>query len=153
MTTDIYQRLENLGITLGEPPAPKGSYLPIVIHENICYLSGSLPYQDGELLYPGIVGKDVDAENAKLAAAQCVKNSLSVIHHSLGGLDKVKRVLKLVGFVASAADFSQQPSVINGASDLLVEVFGESGRHARSAVGVSSLPLGSSVEIEMIIAI
>ena len=153
MTTDIYQRLENLGITLGEPPAPKGSYLPILTYGNVCYLSGSLPFKDGELLHAGIVGKDIDAESASLAAAQCVKNSLSVMHHSLGGIDRVKGVLKVVGFVASTADFTQHPSVVNGASDLLVEIFGESGRHARSAVGVASLPLGSSVEIEMIIAI
>ena len=153
MSDDVFANLQSLGIELTEPGPPRGSYQPIVTDRGIAYLSGSLPFVDGELLHPGLVGRDVTAEQAAEAAAQCAKNSLSVIHAGIGGLDKVLRVLKVVGFVASAPEFHAQPQVVNGASDLIAAVFGDIGRHARSAVGVASLPLGSCVEVEMVLAI
>jgi enamine deaminase RidA (YjgF/YER057c/UK114 family) len=144
-------RLEELGIELPEPPRPLGSYVPAVRTGNLVYLSGMLPLKDGKLARTGVVGRDLDAEEASVLARLAALNALSVLRDFLGGsLDSVLRCVKLSGFVASADGFTEQPRVINGASDLMAEVFGEAGRHARAAVGVNALPAGAPVEIEFI---
>lgn len=153
-TSDPYQRLELLGLTLPTPAAPKGSYSPLVECDKLLFLSGALPIlDDGTLLSPGICGESIEVEAAARAAQLCALHLVSRLHEHLGSLVRVERIVKAVGFVASAPTFMAQPTVINGASDLFVEVFGDKGVHARSAVGVSALPLGSSVEVEAIVKI
>ena len=142
-------RLAELGIELPEVAAPVAAYVPAVRTGNLVYTSGQLPFVEGSLAATGKVGGDISPEEAKAHARTCALNALAAVD-ALVGLDKVVRVVKLVGFVASADGFTGQPAVINGASDLLGEVFGEAGRHARAAVGVSELPLGSPVEVEVI---
>ncbi len=154
MTHDPYKVLESLGIELPQPATPKGSYMPMVIQDTIAYLSGALPtQQNGELLAPGIVGTNVSLEEASSAARLCALNLIARLQADLGSLTRVHRWIKITGFVASAPNFTDQPQVINGASNFLVDVFGDLGKHARSAVGVAALPLGSSVEIEAIVEI
>lgn len=146
--------LEILDNTLPEPPKPVGSYVTAVRSGNLVYTSGALPMKDGVLLSTGSVGSySVTLEHGKAAARQCALNCLSVIKAEIGSLKNVVRVVKVTGYVASATGFFEQPAVINGASDLLVEVFGEAGRHARAAVGVFALPLGASVEVDMIVEV
>lgn len=136
---------------LPSPPTPVGSYVPCIRVGNLLYTSGTLPMRDGNVLYKGAVGGvGVPLEQGQEAAKLCTMNLLSILKGELGSLDKVKRIVKLTGFVNSASAFYQQPAVLNAASDLLVEIFGERGKHVRSAVGVSALPLNASVEIEMI---
>lgn len=146
------QRLAELGIELPEVSPAAGSYLPAVRSGNYVYTSGQLPFVAGKLPATGKVGAEVSAEDAKSYARTAAINILAAIN-SVVGLDSVLRVVKVVGFVASAEGFTGQPGVINGASDLLVEVFGEAGRHARSAVGVAELPLGTPVEVEAIVEV
>lgn len=146
---DVYARLAGLGLTLPPVAAPAGAYVPAVRSGDHVYVSGQLPFADGALLATGKVGAEVAPERAKELAAQCALNALAAVHH-LVGLAAVARVVKLTGFVASAPGFTGQPGVINGASELFGDVFGEAGRHARSAVGVSELPLGTPVELEAI---
>ena len=146
------ERLAELGITLPAVTPPLAAYVPAVQTGNHVYVSGQVPRADGELLAVGKVGAEVSPESAKDLAAQCALNGLAAID-ALVGLDRVVRVVKVVGFVASAEGFTGQPAVINGASELLRAVFGEAGRHARSAVGVAELPLGVPVEVEMIVEI
>ncbi len=150
----VADKLTELGITL--PPAPKklGNYEPILITGNTAYLSGHLPFQNDGTLITGKVGDDVSVEDAAIAARQVGLNLLATIQAKLGSLDRVKQVIKTVGFVHGVDGFSQQPQVINGCSDLLAEVFGEErGVGARSAVGVNGLPANIPVEIELIIEI
>ncbi len=146
----ISQRLKELGIVLPEPPSPVASYVPAVIVGRLCYTSGQLPLHNGVLSAEGAVGSTVSVAEAQEAARQSILNAISVAAAAAGGVDHLKRVIKVVGFVQSADDFHQQPQVINGASNLLQEIFGEDGRHARSAVGTNALPLNASVEIECI---
>jgi len=146
------ERLAELGITLPAVTPPLAAYVPAVQTGNHVYVSGQVPRADGELLAVGKVGAEVSPESAKDLAAQCALNGLAAID-ALVGLDRVVQVVKVVGFVASAEGFTGQPAVINGASELLRAVFGEAGRHARSAVGVAELPLGVPVEVEMIVEI
>ena len=146
------ERLAELGITLPAVTPPLAAYVPAVQTGNHVYVSGQVPRADGELLAVGKVGAEVSPESAKDLAAQCALNGLAAID-ALVGLDRVVQVVKVVGFVASAEGFTGQPAVINGASELLGAVFGEAGRHARSAVGVAELPLGVPVEVEMIVEI
>ena len=146
------QRLAELGIELPGVSPAAGSYLPAVRSGNYVYTSGQLPFVAGKLPATGKVGAEVSAEDAKSYARTAAINILAAIN-SVVGLDSVLRVVKVVGFVASAEGFTGQPGVINGASDLLVEVFGEAGRHARSAVGVAELPLGTPVEVEAIVEV
>lgn len=154
MTNDPYRAIEELGLKLPTPTSPKGSYVPMRLQGNIAYLSGALPIDpEGALYAPGVVGNTVSESDAAKAAQLCALNLIARLHSDLGSLTKVKNWIKLTGFVASTATFTQQPLVINGASDFIVQVFGETGRHARSAVGVSSLPLGSSVEVEAIVEV
>jgi enamine deaminase RidA (YjgF/YER057c/UK114 family) len=144
------EKLDSLGIILPEVPKPLGSYVPFVRTGNVVYLSGILPLKGGKLTRTGRVGESVAPEDAALDARTCAINALAILKSAVGSLDKVKRCVRISGFVASAGEFTGQPKVINGASDLMFEVFGEAGRHARSAVGVNVLPLDSPVEIEFI---
>lgn len=145
----IDTRLAELSITLAEPPAPAGAYVPAVVDGDHVLTSGQLPLVDGELQGSGHVGSQVEPERAKELARLCAINAVAAIKAAVGDLDRVEQVVKVVGFVASAPDFTGQPGVINGASELLGEVFGDAGVHARSAVGVAALPLGAPVEVEV----
>ncbi len=145
-------RLGELGVALPEVAAPLASYVPAVRTGNLVYTAGQLPMEAGRLAGTGKVGAAVTPEEGKAMARICALNALAAID-SLVGIDSVTRVVKVVGFVASAPGFNGQPSVVNGASDLLVEVFDEKGAHARSAVGVSELPLDAPVEVELIVEV
>lgn len=144
------EKLKELSIELPEVPKPLGSYVPFVKTGNLVYLSGMLPLKDGKLLKTGRVGETVTLDDAVLCARTAAVNALAVLKSAVGNLDAVQRCVKITGFIASAPDFSDQPKVLNGASDLMFEVFGETGRHARAAVGVNILPLNSPVEVEFI---
>ena len=143
------ERLTELGITLPPVTPPMAAYVPAVRTGNHVYVSGQVPIVDGQILATGKIGAEVSPEQAKELAARCALNGLAAAA-ALVGLEQIVRVIKVVGFVASAEGFTGQPAVINGASEFLVDVFGEAGRHARSAVGVAELPLGVPVEVEAI---
>ena len=145
-------RLGELGVVLPQVAAPLASYVPAVRTGNLVYTSGQLPLQAGKLVGTGKVGGEVSPEDAKVMARICALNALAAVN-ALVGIDAVKQVVKVVGFVASAPGFNGQPGVVNGASDLLAEVFGDKGVHARSAVGVSELPLDAPVEVELIVEV
>ncbi|TDK25452.1 RidA family protein [Arthrobacter crusticola] len=147
----VEARLAGLGITLPAVAAPVASYVPAVISGTFVYTSGQLPFIDGKLPATGKVGAAVDADTAQSLAATCAVNALAAVKERIGDLDRVTRIVKVVGFVASDPSFTGQPVVINGASNLLGEVFGDAGVHARSAVGVAVLPLDAPVEVEMIV--
>ncbi len=144
-------RLRDSGYELPKVPTPAGSYVPAVRSGSLVFTAGQLPLVNGELAHTGKVGENVDLEEAAECARICALNALAAASEEAGGLDNVGRIIKVTGFVASEAGFNQQPEVINGASDFLGEIFGYAGRHARSAVGVSELPLGAPVEVEMIV--
>lgn len=144
------ERLAELGLALPPVAAPAGAYLPAVVSGDLVFTAGQLPFVDGSLARTGLLGDDVSVEEGAALARTAALNALAAVADLLGGLDRVDGIVKVTGFVASAAGFTQQPAVINGASDLLVEVFGDAGRHARSAVGVAGLPLGSPVEVELV---
>ncbi|MDH5202600.1 MAG: RidA family protein, partial [Nitrospirota bacterium] len=144
------ERLKKLGIELLEAPTPLGSYIPVVRTGNLVFLSGILPVKQGKLTKQGRVGEDINLDEAREEARTATINALSVLKADIGSLDKVRRCIKITGYVASAPDFTEQPKVLNAASDLLHEIFGEAGRHVRAAVGVNVLPLNSPVEIEFI---
>ncbi|BDX29977.1 LysR family transcriptional regulator [Mycobacterium antarcticum] len=146
------KRLAELGIELPEVVTPLAAYVPAVRTGNLVYTSGQLPMVAGELPQKGKVGADVSAEDAKDLARICALNALAAVH-SLVGIDAVTRVVKVVGFVASAPGFNGQPGVVNGASQLFGDVFGDAGAHARSAVGVSELPIDAPVEVEIIVEV
>ena len=143
-------KLKQLGVQLPEVPTPLGSYVPCVQTGNLVFLSGILPLREGKLTRTGRVGENIRLDEAKEDAKTAVLNALSVLKASIGSLDKVKRCVKITGYVASAPDFTEQPKVLHAASELIFEIFGEKGRHARAAVGVNVLPLNSPVEIEFI---
>ena len=145
-------RLGQLGVALPEVVAPLAAYVPAVRTGNLVYTAGQLPMEAGRLAGTGKVGAEVSPEEGKAMARICALNALAAVN-SLVGIDAVTRVVKVVGFVASAPGFNGQPSVVNGASDLLVEVFGDNGAHARSAVGVAELPLDAPVEVELIVEV
>ncbi|MCY9514728.1 RidA family protein [Paenibacillus apiarius] len=149
----IEQRLQQLGIELPAVGEPKFSYIPCNRTGNLLYTSGMDCRIDGVLMYEGKVGADLTIEEGQRAARQVIINALAVIKHELGTLDKVAKVVKMLAFVNSAPGFADQPYVINGASDLLIEVFGDAGRHARSAIGTSDLPFHTPVEIEIIVEV
>lgn len=149
MSTSADDNLNRLGITLPDAPAPAANYVPYVVAGNMVYVSGQLPLVDGKLSVTGHVGKNVSTEEAAGQARLCAINLLAQLKAACGGdLSRVKQVVKLGGFVACTDDFTDQPEVINGASDLMVEVFGDAGRHARFAVGSNTLPRGTCVEVE-----
>jgi enamine deaminase RidA (YjgF/YER057c/UK114 family) len=147
------ERLGELGHELPGVPAPAGSYVPATRSGNLVFTAGQVPFKDGGLPVTGKVGDTVSPEEARDAARLCALNALAAAASEAGGLDNIRRVVKVTGFVASAAGFNGQPQVINGASDLIGEVFGDAGLHARSAVGVAELPLDSPVEVEIIVEV
>jgi enamine deaminase RidA (YjgF/YER057c/UK114 family) len=147
------KRLTDLGITLPEAPQPVANYVRAVKTGNLLFVSGHGPYKDGLTPLSGKLGKELTVEEGYKAARNVALNCLASVKAALGDLDKVKRVVKLLGMVNCTEDFKDQPKVVNGASDFLVEVFGEAGKHARSAVGMQSLPNGIPVEIEMILEV
>jgi enamine deaminase RidA (YjgF/YER057c/UK114 family) len=148
----IETRLAELGITLPRPAAPVASYVPVVMAGGLAHVSGQLPFIRGELV-TGRLGEDVDLELGARAARACGLMILAQLNAALGSLDRVERVVKLGAFVNSAPHFTDQPKVANGASDLMVEVFGDAGKHARSAVAVPVLPLGAVVEVDAVVAL
>ncbi|MGY0003522.1 RidA family protein [Micromonospora sp. I033] len=152
MSNGPHAKLAELGLTLPEVAAPLASYVPAVQSGQHVYVSGQLPLAEGKLLATGKVGNGVSAEQAKDLAQRCALNALAAID-SLVGLENVVKIVKLTGFVASAPGFTGQPGVVNGASELFGAVFGEAGRHARSAVGVAELPLDAPVEVEVIVEV
>ncbi|MEW6584465.1 MAG: RidA family protein [Nitrospirota bacterium] len=143
-------KLKELGIELPVAPKPLGSYIPCVRSGNLLFLSGILPLRDGKLTRAGRVGETISVDEACDDARTAAVNALSVLKASEGSLNAIRRCVKITGYVASAPDFTEQPKVLNAASDLIFEIFGEAGRHARAAVGVNVLPLGSPVEIEFV---
>lgn len=145
----VSARLAELGIVLPAVAAPVAAYVPAVVHDGLVYTSGQLPFVAGALPATGKVGADVTPEDAKTYARTCALNALAAAADAAGDVDRIAGVLRVGGFVASVPDFSGQPGVINGASDVLGEIFGEAGRHARAAVGVPVLPLDSPVEVEV----
>ena len=148
----VADRLIELGITLPPPPKPVAAYVPAVRAGGLLFISGQLPTEDGRLIFPGKVPADVSVEDAAQAARVAALNALAVANHDLiGGLERVRRVVRVAGHVASSPGLTMQPAVINGASELLVQIFGESGRHSRAALGAAELPLGACVEIELIL--
>ncbi|MBB6465109.1 RidA family protein [Aminobacter carboxidus] len=151
MGETIEKRLSDLGITLPAAAAPAANYVPFMASGNLVFTAGQLPLKDGKLIATGLLGRDVDVEGGKEAARQCAVNILAQAKAALGDLEKIKRIVKISVFVASSSDFTEQHLVANGASDFLVAALGERGKHARSAVGVASLPLNAAVEIEAII--
>ncbi len=154
MAGTIDAKLEELGITLPTPTVPAANYVPFVITGNTVYVSGQLPMVGGELLHVGTVGDDITIEQAQEAARACGLNIIAHVKSACGGdLDRVTQCLKVGGFVNAIPGFTQQPAVINGTSDLMVEVFGDAGRHARFAVGAGSLPFGVSVEVDAVFEI
>ena len=152
MSDPISQRLSELGITLPEPAAPVAAYVPAVESNGLLHISGQLPFDQGQLL-TGRLGEDRELDYGQRAARLCGIMLIAQIRAALGSLDRVERVVKLGVFVNSAGTFTDQPKVANGASELMEQVFGEAGRHARSAVGVPVLPLGAAVEIDAVVAV
>ncbi len=146
----VESKLKQLAIELPSPPRPVATYIPAVQVGDLLFLSGMLPFRDGALALVGKLGRDLKVEQGYEAARLALLNALAVVRSEVDTLDRVKKVVRLVGYVASAESFVEQPAVINGASDLLVEIFGETGRHARVAVGVAALPLNAPVELEMV---
>ena len=151
MTPRPSERLAELGLELPEPAVPSFDYVPVTEHGGVLYVSGQLPKEDGEVRITGTVGADVTIEQAQHAARICVLQGLACAAAYVGGLDNVHRVLRISGFVASTLDFHEHPKVIDAASNLVGQIFGEDGRHARSAIGVAALPRRSPVEIEFIL--
>jgi enamine deaminase RidA (YjgF/YER057c/UK114 family) len=153
MSTTPEERLAKLGLSVPEVPTPVAAYVPAVRSGNHVYTSGQLPMRDGQLVTTGKVGGEVSPEQAVECARQCALNAIAAVRAELGDLSQVKRIVKVVAFVASTPDFTGQPGVANGASELFGEVFGDAGRHARSAVGVPVLPLDAPVEVELIVEV
>lgn len=149
----VEQRLQELGVELPPAPKPLASYIPAVQARGLLFVSGVLPFRDGTLGWKGKLGRDLTTEAGGEAARMALLNGLAIVRAELGTLDRVKQVVRMIGHVASAEGFSDQPVVMNGASDLLVEIFGSAGRHARLAVGAAELPLQAPIELELIIEI
>ena len=150
--SEIERRLADLGLVLPQPAAPVASYVPVVMQGGLAHVSGQLPFVDGEV-FTGRLGEDVSLEQGIVAAQACGVMILAQLKAALGSLSRIERIVKLGAFVNSAPDFTDQPKVANGASDLMAAVLGEAGRHARSAVGVPVLPLGAAVEVDAIVAV
>lgn len=151
MSSNIEKRLGEIGITLPPPGAPGGNYVPYVVVGDLVYMAGQVAREAGKMKYTGKVGRDLSVEDGRAAARLCAVNLIAQLKGACGGdLDRVERCVRVGGFVNSPPDFTDHPQVINGASDLLVEVFGDRGRHARTAVGAAALPLDSAVEVEAI---
>jgi enamine deaminase RidA (YjgF/YER057c/UK114 family) len=149
----VESKLSTLGIELPDSPKPVAAYIPAKQSGKLVFTAGQLPMVKGELISTGLLGKDVDIEDANKAARICTLNALAAIKGVIGDLDRIKQIIRVVGYVASVPTFTQQPAVVNGASELLLEIFGENGKHARSAVGMAVLPLNASVEIELTVEV
>ena len=149
----VEDRLKSLGMVLPEVPAPLAAYVPAKKVGQVIFTAGQLPLLKGELICKGLLGQDVDVEQAYQAARICTLNALAAIKGVVKDLDQIVQVVRVVGYVASTSTFTQQPAIVNGASELLLEIFGEVGKHARSALGVASLPLNASVEIELTVEV
>lgn len=147
------ERLAELGLSLPKVAAPVAAYVPASRHGNLIFTSGQLPVVSGDLTVAGVVGGDVSVEDATEAAKTCALNALAAAAELAGGIDNIARIVKVVGYVASEPGFTGQPAVINGASNIIGEIFGEAGAHARAAVGVAALPLGAPVEVELTVAV
>lgn len=146
----VSERLASLGLVLPEPPPPLATFEPYVVVGDTVYTSGQIATRDGKLVAAGVLGVDVDVAGGQQAARACALNVLAQLNAAAGSLDRIARLVKITVFVASAPDFTQQPEVANGASRLLIDVLGDAGRHARSAIGVASLPLATPVEVEAV---
>jgi enamine deaminase RidA (YjgF/YER057c/UK114 family) len=146
-------KIEGLGLKLPDVPKPVAAYIPAKQSGNLVFTAGQLPMVNGELISKGLLGQDVEIDEANKAARICTLNALAAIKGVIGDLDRIKQIVRVVGYVASIPTFTQQPAVVNGASELLLEIFGENGKHARSAVGMAVLPLNASVEIELTVEI
>jgi enamine deaminase RidA (YjgF/YER057c/UK114 family) len=153
MTNSVEERLASFGVTLPPPPQPKGSYVPVVEEGGFAWVAGQLPLVQGQLLHKGLVDTDVPLADAQECARQATLSALAALKAALGDLDRIRRVVRVGVFVASSPNFTSQPAVANGASDLLVAAFGEAGKHARVAVGTARLPLDSPVEVELLVAV
>ena len=149
----IEEKLQSLNISLPTPPKPAGSYIPVVVSKSWAFVSGQIPIKDGKVAFIGKVPTSQSIENAQKAAKLCAINALAQLKAELGNLDKIQKIIKISGFVNSEQNFSEHPKVINAASDFLYDVFGEKGKHSRIAIGVNSLPLDSTVELDMIVEI
>ena len=149
----IEKRLKDLGISIPNAPKPAGSYVPVVLTGKLAFVSGQIPIKDGQVVYQGKVGDTQSIDDAQEAAKLCVINGLAQIEAYCGTLDNLEKIIKISGFVNSIKDFTEHPKVINAASDLLMKIFDEKGRHSRIAIGVSSLPLNATVEIDMVVEI
>lgn len=147
---DLSRKLAEMNIVLPKAPPPVASYVPAVIHDNLCFTSGQLPFRDGEIIAQGKLGNGITIEEGYSAARQAAINAVSAAAAAVGGLDKLTGVVKVVGLVQSHEDFHDQPKVINGASEFFEQLFGEAGRHARTASGTNALPLNAAVEVECI---
>ena len=146
----IEEKLQSLGISLPTPPKPAGSYIPVVVSKSMAYVSGQIPIKDGKIAFTGKVPTTQSIENAQAAAKLCAINALAQLKEKLGDLDRIQRIVKVSGFVNTEPNFTEHPKVINTASDFLYEIFGEKGRHSRIAIGANSLPLDSTVEVDLI---
>ncbi|MDE1838875.1 MAG: RidA family protein [Thaumarchaeota archaeon] len=146
----IEENLASLGILLPTPPKPAGSYIPVVRTGNLIFVSGQIPIKDGQVQFKGQVPTSISIEDAQKAAKLCITNVLAQIKAEIGTLDKITKIVRVSGFVNSSPEFYEHPKIINSASDLLFEIFGEKGKHTRIAVGVASLPLNSAVEIDLV---
>tara|TARA_Y100000590_G_scaffold444260_1_gene574803 strand:+ start:2449 stop:2907 length:459 start_codon:yes stop_codon:yes gene_type:complete len=147
----IEDKLIELGIEIPTPPSPAGSYIPVVITGNLAFVSGQIPMKEGRVVFEGKVPEEQSVDTAREAAKICIINVLAQLKANLGSLNKITKFVRISGFVNSSPDFIEQPKVINAASDLLIEIFGDMAKHSRIAVGVTSLPLNSTVEIDMIV--
>ena len=147
----IEDRLRELSIEIPTPPNPAGSYIPVVTTGNLAFVSGQIPMKDGKVIVEGKVPEKQSLDSAREAAKICIINGLAQLKANLGSLDKITKFVRISGFVNSSQEFTEQPKVINAASDLLVEIFGDMAKHSRIAIGVASLPLNSTVEIDMIL--
>ena len=147
----IEDKLRELSIELPTPPSPAGSYIPVVTTGNLAFVSGQIPMREGKVVFEGKVPEQQSLESARDAAKICIINGLAQLKANLGSLDKIRKFVRISGFVNSSSNFTEQPKVINAASDLLVEIFGDMAKHSRIAVGVASLPLNSTVEIDMVV--
>ena len=150
---NIESRMKEIGLSLPEASKPVAAYIPAKQTGKLVFTAGQLPMVNGELISKGLLGQDVEIDEAKKAARICTLNALAAIKSVIGDLDQIKQIVRVVGYVASVPTFTQQPAVVNGASELLLEIFGENGKHARSAVGMAVLPLNASVEIELTVEI
>lgn len=149
----VEEKLKSLDLSLPQTPKPVAAYVPAIQVNDLVFTSGQLPMVNGELKFKGKLGKEISKQQGYQAAQICVLNALSAIKSIIHDLDRIEQVIKVVGFVASAEGFTEQPAVINGASEFLKELLGEKGAHARSAVGMAELPLGAAVELEMIVKV